>query len=954
MQRHIEETFNRSLADALCAINPQWNDQVCQTEAIGMLAGGPQLRPDILVTEPMAPPVVIECSYATHDADGDACARLGQELTQSGQRIDAAIAVVIPEEFRQLQQQAAYQALRQGTTFGMALFQKCNDGFERFPAAGGHITARLDNLSDLLAVAVVTDERISKLAQTVALRVRQATYWLNTIPSGPRNHIAETMQQNAIGGLQVVALMWLNALLVQHQLHRAGVPDIDPIHFDPAMQPVSTEYLMQWQRILDVNWHSVFRPAVQALENAINYERELRSVMGRLIEGIRCIDTAQLGRHINVGAELFPLLSEDRKQAAAFYTTAGTAEFLARLTIREADLPPDDWSRRDFYEQYRFADLACGTGSLLRAGYHRIASLCRHHGGNLDAEMHRMAMERGIIGVDVSPVATHLTASSLAGLGDHRPYGQTKIGWVEVGRATGRPGEATTGSLEYLVNDATVNLFGEGYGQAAGHEVALETVVIADESIDWILMNPPYSRTRGGQSAFDIAGLTEEQRHQCQKRWGWLIRNLPAIKTAGMAASFLVMASQKIRPGGRIGFVLPLTAAIAKSWAQTRAMIETSFTDITAITVAMGHQAGPLSADTSMSEMMLVARRRTENGVAPDPVNCVTLDMAPARNGIAAELARAVERAVGDLTNTDEEFATIPVLLGATRAGSVVRIPSTGQGEPWMPLGVRSGSLCNFALQLGRGRLLDHGMQGHEFNVPMTTIDNLFDVGPTHDKIGYPRGGSERGAFVVNPVPEGRQFGHDRMLWANNAEIQTSLVVSPTHYGTPRPGEDADSIRETASTLFYNRNLRWTSQKLVAATTALPVMGGRSWVSLRHPDGRVHKAAALWFNSLFGMVVHWTRGQRTQQGRATTQVNAVKGMPVPQFDVLDDEQLDCSAAFLNATCERPLQRLMHAYEDGERSRLDAHTCDMLGLDEQVRDNLNQWCRTFCREPSVLG
>ena len=155
-------------------------------------------------------------------------------------------------------------------------------------------------------------------------------------------------------------------------------------------------------------------------------------------------------------------------------------------------------------------------------------------------------------------------------------------------------------------------------------------------------MNPPYSRTRGGQSAFDIAGLSDRDRAACQKRWRELVKNEPVNNQAGMAASFLALARQKVKPGGRIGFVLPLTAAFADAWSRTRQMIEEDFEDI----VAVASSEGSLSADTGMQEMLLAATRRQEKSRAPSPIRCVTLRSIPSRLGEAGEMARAIRQAV--------------------------------------------------------------------------------------------------------------------------------------------------------------------------------------------------------------------------------------------------------------------------------------------------------------------
>ena len=956
--RHIEETFNRALGDALRNINPHWDRNSCHVETQHLLADSPQLRPDLLITEATAPPVVIECSYQRNDADNDAQGRIGLEVENSGLPIDAAIALVIPQKFRQMTQTVATNHLCAGEEFEVALFQQHDEHCDRFPERG-YIPSCLNSLSDLLGVAAVTRDRALELAKRVAMLVRQAEFHLEHMPQPAQQRIsAEIAEHNVLNELQVVGLMWLNALHVQQHLHRAQVDGVEAVPFEFAEQPFGTWFLRQWRHVLSTNWQSIYQPAVASLRHAVNYESELCMAVSLLIRALRRMERMRLGRHINVGAELFPLLSADRKEAAAFYTNAGTAEFLARLTIRDADLTPEEWKECRIYATRRLADLACGTGTLLRAGHTRITGLARRHGGVPDATMHRQAMEQGIIGVDISPIATHLTASSLAMLGECAPYENTQIGWIRVGGAVnGLVQQSTAGSLEYLHEPAQENLFGEGYGAMAGHQDMVRMITIEDQSIDWMLMNPPYSRSRGKQPAFDVAGLTADERHRCLRRWGYLLRNKPANKNAGLAASFLVLAQEKVRPGGRIGFVLPLTAAFSERWTETRVMIAKEFTDITAIAVAGGHKTGSFSADTGMSEMILVATRGPDGaGNQPAPVNCVTLDIAPIRNGIAGELARAINRSMQELQDEDSDFAAGPVMLGS-RVGNIQRIVDTGRGDPWLPLGVRSISLCRMASNLVQGQYLDVGLNSTNFCVPITTIDEQFDVGPTHDDIGYVRGGSKRGVFVVDPIVDGQFVGLDRLLWKADFRTQTSLQVTPTHRGTVRRGQnaaDTDAVRDTAGTLFYCRNLRWTSQKLLAASTERPVMGGRTWTSLGHDDPRVLHAALLWFNSTLGLIMHWSRGQRTHPGRAPTQINAVKSIPVPRFDFLGSQALDRADEVHGQLRLRTLRRLRNGHEDPVRIRIDEHVCEMLGLDSHLAEDLADWRRLFCQEPTVHG
>ena len=359
---------------------------------------------------------------------------------------------------------------------------------------------------------------------------------------------------------------------------------------------------------------------------------------------------------VNIGAELFPKMSVDRKTAAAFYTQEATAEFLANLTISEQDVD------KDIFERIKIVDLACGTGTLLRAGYKTIKTMYEKNYGinNIESlkKIHTDAMEKGIIGLDIFPISTHLTASSLTIMGYGEHYRKMNIGMMPVGGPIGK-----TGSLEYLdVNPIQGNLF-ERKMIITGTEKKDDyaPIKIQRNTIDYVLMNPPYSRTSTDQGSFDITGISKDMRDACQTRWKKLLDDFSdktvAKKSAGMAASFLILASSKLKVGGRLGFVLPLTMAFSNSWNVTRKYFTERFEDIIAITISGGHSNQQLSADTGMNEMLLIATKSKEPH-KPSPIKCVTLET-NFDNGIAIELARSVSKSTNNVTLTTPVFANV-------------------------------------------------------------------------------------------------------------------------------------------------------------------------------------------------------------------------------------------------------------------------------------------------------
>ena len=636
-----EHTFNIEFGRALAETEARWlahADEYILAERAGTLDRG---RADVLIDDPQMPAAAVETSFDPADADRDARDRLGRKTTRGGREILAVLAVHIPEECRELSADAVSARLKGGLQhIGYALHQGgLSDGTPRRWPIKGFIQGTVHDASRLIASAAMPKEVVEARAEGVALLVKQAATTLQTsLHARAQREIAEVVGQNSpLEGLRTTMVLWLNALLTQQRLQVQGVDGIPPVQTVSGVRPNPSEQVEVWRRIIEINWRSIFEPAVNALAACGDLHRAgTTEALRRLIEAVGVIEDADLGQHINVGAELFPKLASDRKESAAFYTQPATAELLAALTIRQSDKKESEWAGSNVLRKSIVADFACGTGTLLRAGYLRVQSLHEWAGGTEEsvAELHRGAMEFGLRGTDISPIAAHLTSSSLANIGKGESYGDTQVGWVMVGGV-----HALTGALEYLAGSVAEDLFGLSHGTAGGVKDERLSVEALDDSVDWVLMNPPYSRTRGGQSAFDLAGLTEAERKLCQKRWSELVKDEPAQLRAGMAASFLVLGKHKAKRGtGRIGLVLPLTCAFADTWTQTRAMVESEFSDIVVIATASGaslRRAG-FSADTGMEEMLLVAtRRKNPKKESRAVLHCVTLHEPCTRNGEA-------------------------------------------------------------------------------------------------------------------------------------------------------------------------------------------------------------------------------------------------------------------------------------------------------------------------------
>lgn len=1008
-----EHDFNAALAEAMKRMHA--DDRVIFShERVGVLrpvSGGGSRRVDVLVRAKNLLPVAVEVEYDRPGAkpDRDAEARLGLEFVGDGRVISSAISVLAPPLAEQwTDHEDAVSRLVGGAQLQYAVLSRSDDAADplRWPRAGWLI-GTAQSLAELAVMVSVPPGQLEVVAADAADKMRGIAEDLAAdLSDDAKLRLAAAMgRPSGSDSLNVVGVVWLNAFLFQDRIAQAH-PDVPKrLEAAPDYNPIPPLVRQAWEAIRAIDYRSVFDPATAALGIV---ERDVGTaltadLLGRAALIAGRVESGVLGV-FDIGGELFQRLISDRSEAASYYTRPEVAEFLAHITVNDSVRLPRSaravalGESDHLGEVFRIADFACGTGTLLRAAYRRVRALARAAGAQPEglAALHTHLMEEGFCGVDISPIAAHLTASSLSNIEPAADYRHTNIG---VAQACGPTG--ATGSVEYLETDYLADLFGyeassTGSAPRSDAEADARGLYAPKERFDIVMMNPPYSRSRGGQALFDIAGATEAERKRAQKRAQALVRDTPADLKAGLAAVFCELARRKLSPGGRVGMVLPITAAASPAWSPIRAMFETHFDDLLLVAFPGATRGGDktLSADTAMGEMIIAGTRRSEPhaDLSEADIMTVALDEPFGTIAVAAETGRSVDAAL----RGREEQREGNVTVGTAVSGRWTMLPASG-GGPWAAVGAASFGAVAVAERLTRrGEFMP--LDAHEpvCRVAMTTIGELFELGPTHHRIGHVAGNEPIGAFELWPIADD-QVRPDTSLWASDAEAQTTLTVDPTHYGHvvgPRfsdareralvqlqrklsrtsggkPSDAAieeaqaeaeaaersrsqsalDEMRRCRSTLFYQRGIFWPSQVALAAVTDKPVMGGRAWCALLHDDPVVRFGFAIWANSTLGMVVHWSRAQRQQHGRSSTQLEGIRQMPCPDFSDATTygaarELLGAESEFLRTT----LMPARDAYRDPARAAVDDAASRLLGIPDA--ESLRDLARNWCCEPSV--
>ncbi len=120
------------------------------------------------------------------------------------------------------------------------------------------------------------------------------------------------------------------------------------------------------------------------------------------------------------------------------------------------------------------------------------------------------------------------------------------------------------------------------------------------------------------------------------------------------------------------------------------------------------------------------------------------------------------------------------------------------------------------------------------------------------------------------------------------------------------------------------------------------------------------RCIALWNNSVFGGIVRNAYGQTTQAGRAMIQVNAIAGLPCPDFGANTPAGAHARwVAGMNfaALSVLDLEPFAYCFRDVNRRKIDEVVAEMIGLDpsaSDVADMLAHYRLMFASEPNVNG
>ena len=984
MPVNSEPSFNEALARVLRTKNPRWRDALTAEQLQTLQGGG---KPDVVLRNPRGSPVVVETEFLpARTVEEDAIDRLGRHLSGSGVAIEQCIAVRVPEFIKDVPQHAL-DAQTAEAIYEFCLYTE-TDGDDdplRWPA-DGWITGAVNDLALLIETASISERMVAQSLDVLergisetAVQLREAT---EDRPHVSTRIATTLLQEDGEQTSRMAMAIVANALTFQTML--AGAFDIRTID-ELRRQGVipKSAVLREWERILEINYWPIFHIASEVLGPIPD------GIASRLLDKLADV-SSELEAHgvtqsHDIYGRMFQRMISDRKFLATFYTLPASATLLAELVVEMMDV---DWGDPEEVTKLRAADFACGTGTLITALYQ--AMLGRHRrGGGDDEAVHKTMMETSVFAADIMPAATHLTTSMLSSTHPTTPFEQTRVHLLPYGQQEDEVGAVSfaLGALDLIRAQHGTGLFENTgimvhSGTDSTREVKREagqytdTFLLEHHSMDVVIMNPPFTRPTNHE-ATDVpvpsfAGLGNDEAEQTAM--SGLLRDIrreindPAGHgNAGLASNFLDLADAKIRPGGVLALVMPLSLLQGNAWKASRDLLRTKYESAVVVSLASADRdsAVSFSADTGMGEVLLVARRRTTRD-GPDQarderdeemtntVTYVALRKPPASGTEATGIASAIRDAVRQSASR--------IAIGDDHYGMLTR----GTWDEGHCASVVHAELVDTVRSLQEGRLkLPRLPQG--YSVPTTVLRELGNRGMVDRDInGIERrsvqGQQEtqryfRGPFDIVHTTDQPTFP---VLWNHATERERHIVVKPDRAGRVR--EDCEDCEgrahdawKTATRLHFNRDFRLNSQSLAACLTPTETLGGTAWPNFRMDNLQNETVTALWANTTLGLILFWWAGSVQQAGRTRLTISRLPELLVLDARTLTDAQYEQADLIFEEFEKLPLLPANEAYRDETRQALDeAVLVRLLGLPESILDPLAMLRRQWCAEPTVHG
>mgnify|MGYP003586795153 CR=1 FL=1 len=907
--RHREETLNTQLAILLSRFGVEADAETIQVSG--------RERPDVLFHW-RGLRVIIEGKFTDHPQArevvlGDARGRVQRGIA------NIAAAVVYPRALRTVATPQLLDAL-EGSVVAYCMIAESEETvwFEGTPAA---LMDALRRTQETMA----QDDIVANTAQALLEQLTGVTLlWIGQTGAcdrlsdllgmpAPKGETADKAEGRRATAAKVSALVLANALIFQEQLALTDsrVTPLRKLEGRPDLVDAAHDH---WQWIWrNVNYVPIFQLGERVLEELPASPATL-TAFSTLLREAKAICTHQAALRHDLMGRIYHWLLHHAKYLGTYYTSVSAATLLLKLALSRSW--NHDFGNPTQLAEFKAADLACGTGTLLMATAQAVSDayiLARANTGRslspVDLQtLHRAIMENILYGYDVLPTAVHLTASTLALLAPEIAFVRMNLYVMPLGLDGGTP---RLGSLDFIGKDTVRTQITLDQSQTeiirtdAGE---IQTTSATVPELDLCVMNPPFVRSVNNNLLF---GSLPDERGMMQSELKKRVKSLQANITAGLGAVFVALADASLKPGGRLAFVLPHALASGEAWGATRQLLADRY-HLEIVVSSYDAERPNFSENTDLSELLFIARKKQTGLEAPETTAYINLWRNPATIHEALDLA--------------ERLKTLPegiIRPPSGSTGEAFNLPTATGTENWHGALFARSDLAKAFLALRQGQIV---LLGKRQPIALCSIKDLgqlgYDARDIHD------------AFTVSNDAWSLYsafWNHDSEKVRTIRQIPNAWLHPRTQAAPGRPFKDANKVWETAADVLLAWRLWPITQRVLAVSLNQTVIGNTWWAFKTDLSPERRKALLLWLNGSLSLLAFF--GSRVATRSAWMQVKkpAWATMPVLDVRVLSDAQVASLAAAYDALCDRELLALARLNVDPARRAIDEALSAALGL-----------------------
>lgn len=808
---------------------------------------------------------------------------------------------------------------------------------------------------NLLARSGLTSDRVTRDLNLLEAGIKEAAHHLHQDDLRPvldRHFGLDNLKPNKdkprADGVTIGALLMMNAAMLHQRIANGRwMSRVDDLLAVANRTNVVEAIKRQWNAIISRDFKPVVQPALDVIHTVEDtgklsgLERALRHLAS---EAARIAET-----YADMGADhagpLFNRVMGDQSSDGAFFTRPTAASLLARLALDAAETSNTDWTSPETWKRNRTVDLACGSGTLLAAVLTDMKRRAREQGASQAAlgDLHKLAVEETIHGLDINPVSLQLAASRLTAGNHDIAFRRMGLHLMPYGPTEGDTRHVAAGSLELLsqsrvVGDRGTLIADQEVGSsevwnttpaASSDDPELEDAVDAATGARIVIMNPPFTnRTKMGEKFADDD--RDELRCRVDALRNWLLdldSDAAGLGDKGsIGPMFHALADRCVHAtGGVLALVGPTISFSSPANLKWRKELARRFhvhTIVTCHDLANSHMA----EGTKGEHHSLIVLRRHSTEAMPT-TRKIALDRFPYSEAQVEELHRAI--------------------LACDRNAGGMLADGWGEVSQWHSERIADGDWTS-----GIWRSPELANARHEFS----TAEELNTMGnegllprqmPLHATAGYERSGTD----VLGSFPVVGGAGVDDHTCIRATANQWWKYVG--HQGT-RIGSSEDMTEHPLSgkegRLLVTEAQGSRSARLTAMASNEPLLG-RNWQPVANVKSNVAKGLAVFLNSTPGRIQLMSNAGRSVSFPYYREAG-IRSISVPPLH--HTNAIDRLAACWEATRDKVVFR----YDEGEcevRQIWDEAVSEAMGgKGIWSKKNLERLRKLLHREPHVCG